>query len=183
MNEKHVKVFETVLKDLLVFEPEIHSDHRGSFLEIFENSRYSQVIGNQFTFVQDNFSRSYKGVLRGLHFQVNRPQGKLVTVINGVVFDVVVDLRPDSPSYKQIFTIELDSSKGTQLWIPPGMAHGFCVLSDSADFFYKCTEYYAPSLERGVVWNDPELGIEWPVKEPLVSERDKTFPTLNRLLV
>lgn len=176
-----LETFETPIAGLIEIQPKIWGDARGFFLEIFQQEIYS-YIGISESFVQDNFSRSTHGVLRGLHFQVNNPQGKLVTCINGQVLDVVVDLRVDSETFGQHHSVILDSEKRNQLWIPPGFAHGFSVLSEFADFFYKCTDFYAPEDEAGIIWNDPELGIDWKIKSPKVSEKDKKLPSLREVL-
>lgn len=148
-------------------------DARGFFLETFEKKRYQEALDIEFEFVQDNHSRSSRGGLRGLHFQTLNPQGKLVRVVRGEVFDVVVDIRKDSPSYGVWEGVVLSEENKTQFWIPPGLAHGFVVLSDVADFEYKCTDYYNPLNEGCLLWNDPEVGIEWPLDNPLLSEKDK----------
>ena len=176
-----MEVFETPIADLIEIQPKIWSDSRGLFLEMFQQEIYSEV-GIPALFVQDNISRSAHGVLRGLHFQVNRPQGKLVTCINGQVLDVVVDLRVDSKTLGQHYAVILDSEKRNQLWIPPGFAHGFSVLSESADFFYKCTNFYAPEDEAGIIWNDPELAIDWKIKSPKVSEKDMKLQSLREVM-
>ena len=176
-----LEIIETPIKGLIEMQPKIWGDSRGFFLEMFQEEIYSQ-IGISYPFVQDNLSRSARGVLRGLHFQVNNPQGKLVTCINGQVLDVVVDLRVDSETFGQHYSVILDSEKRNQLWIPPGFAHGFSVLSESADFFYKCTNFYAPEDEAGIMWNDPELGIDWKIKSPKVSEKDMKLPSLREVL-
>lgn len=174
-------VHETDLKGLLVIKPQTFGDYRGFFVETFESERYAG-IGIELPFIQDNFSRSGRGVIRGLHFQKTRPQGKLVTCIRGIVLDVVVDLRPDSESLGQIFSIILDSDTLTQLWIPPGFAHGFSVLSESADFLYKCTDYYFSHDEGGILWSDPDLEIDWLVSDPYVSEKDQKWPCLREVI-
>lgn len=176
-----LEIIETPIKGLIEMQPKIWGDSRGFFLEMFQQEIYSR-IGISCPFVQDNLSRSAHGVLRGLHFQVNSPQGKLVTCINGKVLDVVVDLRVDSEAFGQHYSVILDSGKRNQLWIPPGFAHGFSVLSESADFFYKCTDFYAPEDEAGIMWNDPELGIDWKIKSPKVSEKDMKLPSLREVL-
>ena len=176
-----LKTFETPFEGLIEIQPKIWGDSRGFFLEMFQQEFYSES-GISTPFVQDNLSRSVHGVLRGLHFQVNNPQGKLVTCINGQVLDVVVDLRVDSETFGQHYSVILDSEKRNQLWIPPGFAHGFSVLSESADFFYKCTDFYAPEDEAGIIWNDPELGIDWKIKSPNVSEKDMQLPSLREVL-
>jgi len=172
---------ETGLGGLLVIEPQIFDDDRGWFLETFQNERYREV-GIAQVFVQDNLSRSSQGVIRGLHFQKTRPQGKLVTCLRGKVLDVVVDLRVGSETRGQTFSIILDSDQREQLWIPPGFAHGFSVLSESADFFYKCTEYYQPTDEYGILWSDPDLSIDWLVSNPIVSKKDQKLPRLKEVI-
>lgn len=176
-----LEIVETPIAGLIEVRPIIRGDARGFFLEMFQQDLYSE-IGISIPFVQDNFSRSAHGVLRGLHFQANNPQGKLVTCISGRVLDVVVDLRVDSGTFGQHHSMNLDSEKRNQLWIPPGFAHGFSVLSESADFFYKCTDFYAPEDESGIIWNDPELGIDWKIKSPKVSEKDMKLPSLREVL-
>lgn len=174
-------VYEPDLKGLLVIQPQIFCDDRGFFLETFQCERYAE-IGIESPFIQDNVSRSHQCVIRGLHFQKERPQGKLVTCIRGKVLDVVVDLRSESDSLGQSFSIILDSDKRNQLWIPPGFAHGFSVLSESADFFYKCTDYYSPHDEGGILWSDPDLAIDWLVSNPSVSEKDQKLPYLREVI-
>ncbi|KGA24609.1 MULTISPECIES: dTDP-4-dehydrorhamnose 3,5-epimerase [Pectobacterium] len=156
-----------------IIQPKVFGDARGFFLETFEKKRYQQMLNIDVDFVQDNHSRSGKGVLRGLHFQKTKPQGKLVHVVRGEVFDVAVDIRPGSPTYGVWEGVILSEENKTQFWLPPGLAHGFAVLSDIADFEYKCTDYYDPSDEGCLLWNDPEIGIEWPISSPLLSEKDK----------
>jgi len=172
---------ETGIEGLLIIEPKLFRDARGFFLESFQCERYSS-LGLNIPFVQDNFSRSKYGVLRGLHFQKTRPQGKLVTCLNGQILDVVVDLRKDSVTYGQSFSCILESEKKTQLWIPPGFAHGFIVLSETADFFYKCTDYYSPEDETGILWNDPDLNIDWLIDHPIISDKDLSLPSLREIL-
>jgi len=153
-------------------EPDVFGDDRGFFLESF-NEREMRNIGIDAHFVQDNHSRSQRNVLRGLHYQLSQPQGKLVRVVSGKVFDVAVDLRRDSPAFGKWVGVELSAENKRIFWLPPGMAHGFVVLSDSADFLYKATEYYAPKSERTILWNDPDLGIEWPhAGQPILSAKD-----------
>lgn len=176
-----MKVMETVLPGVLIIEPKVFGDHRGFFLETFQAERYREA-GIRLPFVQDNHSRSGQGVLRGLHFQRSRPQGKLVSVSRGAVYDVAVDINPDSPTCGRFVGIELNDENHRQLWIPPGYAHGFCVLSEIADFQYKCTDYYAPEDEGGLLWNDPAIGIPWPVENPKLSAKDQINPTLEQLL-
>ena len=176
-----MKVIETKLPGVLIIEPQVFGDARGFFLETFHKERYSKfgIPGNHLEFVQDNHSRSRKGVLRGLHFQLKNPQGKLVSAGTGSVFDVAADVNPDSPTYGQWVGVELSEENHRQLWIPPGYAHGFCVLSDVADFQYKCTALYHPQSDSGVAWNDPDLNIQWPVDHPLLSEKDMALPMLR----
>ena len=157
---------------VLVIKPETFEDNRGFFLESFNEDKYAKE-GIEYNFVQDNHSRSSKGVLRGLHFQKTKPQGKLVRVIRGMVYDVAVDIRLDSPTYGQWESVILSEENKTQFWIPPGFAHGFLVLSEIADFVYKCTDYYEPSDEHSLLWNDPDLNISWPIEEPKLSRQDK----------
>lgn len=176
-----MKVIETALPGVLIIEPKVFGDQRGFFLETFQAERYHEA-GITLPFVQDNHSRSQHGVLRGLHFQRLRPQGKLVSVSRGSVYDVAVDINPESPTCGQFVGVELNDDNHRQFWVPPGYAHGFCVLSDSADFQYKCTDLYYPEDEGGVIWNDPEINIPWPVKSPKLSAKDKSNPTLQQLL-
>jgi len=169
-----MKTTPTKIPDVLVIEPKFFSDSRGFFLEAFSQARY-QEIGIHLPFIQDNLSGSKRGVLRGLHYQIKHPQGKLVSVIKGEVFDVVVDLRKGSRWFGQHVSIVLSEQNRHQLWIPPGFAHGFYVLSDWAEFLYKVTDIYAPDWERTIKWNDPALNISWPILEgsrPIVSEKD-----------
>ena len=175
-----MKVMETQLAGVLIIEPKVFGDARGFFKETFQAERYREA-GIEYTFVQDNYSRSQKGVLRGLHFQITKPQGKLVSCPKGAVFDVAVDIDPESTTYGQYVGVELTEENHKQLWMPPGYAHGFCVLSETADFQYKCTNYYDPSDEGGVIWNDPDVAIEWPVAHPSLSSKDALLPTLAEL--
>lgn len=172
-----MKVNRTKLDGVLVLQPKIYKDERGFFLESFNKDKYVKA-GINFDFVQDNHSRSSKGVLRGLHFQVNKPQGKLVSCTSGKVLDVVVDINPDSETFCEYISVELSSENGKQLWVPPGYAHGFYVLSELADFCYKCTSYYDPEDDSGIMWNDPKIGIYWPARNPILSDKDK-----NNLLI
>jgi len=172
-----ITVKETELPGVLVVQPRVFTDDRGFFLETHQAVRY-EAAGIVGTFVQDNFSRSRRGTLRGLHFQEPKAQGKLVQVLRGTVFDVVVDVRRGSPTFGRWFGMELSGDVPQQIWIPPGFAHGFCVTSDVADFHYKCTAFYAPDAERSIRWNDPALGIAWPVPEPLLSAKDAAAPLL-----
>ncbi|MFJ2331017.1 dTDP-4-dehydrorhamnose 3,5-epimerase [Pseudomonas helleri] len=176
-----MNVIETALAGVLIIEPKVFGDQRGFFLEGFQTERYRDA-GITLPFVQDNHSRSQHGVLRGLHFQRTRPQGKLVSVSRGSVYDVAVDINPESPTCGQFVGIELNDENHRQLWIPPGYAHGFCVLSETADFHYKCTDLYYPEDEGGLIWNDPEVNIPWPVDAPKLSAKDQCNPTLLQLL-
>ena len=175
-----MKITQTQLPGVTLIQSEIHGDARGFFTETYQSQRYREG-GIDATFVQDNLSRSERGVLRGLHFQVEKPQGKLVSCPRGSVFDVAVDVDPSSSTFKQYVAVELNEENHLQMWIPPGYAHGFCVLSEVADFHYKCTEFYQPSLERGVFWNDPDIGIRWPVTSPTLSAKDGALPRLAEL--
>lgn len=173
-----MKIQKTNLKDVFVIKPSVFRDERGFFLETYNKDRYKE-FGIPNTFVQDNHSRSTKGVLRGLHFQINNPQGKLVSCPRGSVFDVAVDIDPNSSNYGEYFAIELSEQNKYQLWIPPGYAHGFYVLSDIADFHYKCTDYYFSEDQGGIIWNDNLINIEWPSKNPILSEKDSRNPSLE----
>jgi dTDP-4-dehydrorhamnose 3,5-epimerase len=173
-----VNVTELELPGVLLLEPKVYGDERGFFLETWQARRYAEA-GVPERFVQDNLSRSGKNVLRGLHYQIRRPQGKLVSVIEGEVFDVAADVDPGSETFGRWLGARLSGDNKRQLYVPPGYAHGFCVLSDSTFFIYKCTDYYAPDLERGVRWDDPRLAIDWPVDTPIVNERDAGWPTLE----
>ncbi len=174
-----MKVNKTNLEGVLHIEPKVFGDARGFFLETYNKERYMAAGFPDIEFVQDNHSRSSRGVLRGLHFQVNHPQGKLVQVTSGSVFDVAVDIRLDSPTFGQWYGSVLSEENHHQLWVPPKFAHGFCVLSESADFLYKCTDYYRPDDESGLLWNDAEVGINWPLKEPLLSDKDRALLPLS----
>jgi len=177
-----VRVTPTQLPEVLLVEPRVFGDARGFFVETFHTERYS-AGGIRGPFVQDNLSRSVQRTLRGLHFQEPRPQGKLVQVFRGAVWDVAVDVRRGSPTFGAWLGMELSDENHRQLWIPPGFAHGFCVLSEMADFSYKCTEFYAPDAERCVRWDDPALGIRWPVHSPVLSEKDRFAPLLSEAAV
>ena len=169
-----MRIEQTSLPGVLVIEPEIFTDERGFFLESFNEQRFAEH-GLPTQFRQDNHSRSTKGVLRGLHYQRRRPQGKLVSVISGRIFDVAVDVRQDSPTFGHWHGMTLSGDEPRYLWVPPGFAHGLCVLSEEADVVYKCTELYAPHDEAGIRWNDPVLGIEWPIDAPILSTKDRSF--------
>ncbi len=173
-----MRVIETTLPGVLTVEPQVFEDYRGWFIETFHAQRYEE-LGIASTFLQDNWSHSVKNTLRGLHFQEPRSQGKLIQVVVGSVFDVVVDVRRNSPSFGKWLSIELSDQNHQQLWVPRGFAHGFCVLSEVADVHYKCTDVYVPDADRGIIWNDPDLNIPWPVKEPILSKKDRTHPRLR----
>ena len=168
-----MKVTRTEIPDVVIIEPQVFGDARGFFLESWNDQAFREATGVQLPFVQDNQSRSARGVLRGLHYQLEQPQGKLVRVVNGSVFDVAVDLRKSSETFGRWVGIELSAEGFQQLWIPPGFGHGFLVLSESADFLYKTTDYYAPKHERCIAWNDPDIGIQWPAGlSPQLSAKD-----------
>jgi dTDP-4-dehydrorhamnose 3,5-epimerase len=177
-----VLIEQTDLAQLLVLTPRYFRDERGFFVESYNKRAFSEAAGADFDFVQDNHSRSTRGVLRGLHYQLPpRPQGKLVRVAHGEIFDVAVDLRRASPTFGRWFGIALSAEKGNQLWIPPGFAHGFLTLSETADVLYKASEYYAPDCERAVAWDDPTIAIDWPLGgPPTLSAKDAEAPTLAR---
>ncbi|CAN5444175.1 dTDP-4-dehydrorhamnose 3,5-epimerase [soil metagenome] len=157
-----MKATPTAIPEVIVIEPKVFGDARGFFYESFNGKAFDEAVGRQVEFVQDNHSRSTKGVLRGLHYQIQQPQGKLVRVVRGAVFDVAVDIRKASPTFGKWVGVELTEDNHKQLWVPPGFAHGFLVLSETADFLYKTTDYYAPAHERCIVWDDKDIGIEWP---------------------
>ena len=171
----------TRLPEVLVVEPKVFGDERGFFLESFNQAAFREATGVTLDFVQDNHSRSAHGVLRGLHYQIRQPQGKLVRVVSGRVFDVAVDMRRSSPRLGQWVGVELSAANHRQLWVPPGFAHGFVVLSESADFLYKTTDYYAPQFERALAWNDARVAIDWPLGElrqaPALSAKDAAAPS------
>lgn len=173
-----MKVLPTSLPGVLILEPEMFADNRGDLMEAYSMRRYLQLAGIDLPFVQDNVSRSHRSVLRGLHFQRKKPQGKLIQVLAGSIFDVVADINPQSRNYGSHTTTELSADNHRQLWIPPGYAHGFCVTSDTAIVHYKCTEYYDPEDQAGVAWNCPRLGIPWPVKTPVLSDKDRLLQSL-----
>ncbi|MDD2874891.1 MAG: dTDP-4-dehydrorhamnose 3,5-epimerase, partial [Azoarcus sp.] len=169
-----MKVTQTAIPEVLILEPKVFGDSRGFFMESFNARTFREVTGLDVDFVQDNHSRSGRGVLRGLHYQLQQPQGKLVRVVRGAVHDVAVDVRRSSPTFGQWVGAELSEDNNRQFWVPPGFAHGFVVLSESADFLYKTTDYYAPQHERCIMWNDPAIGIDWHVDgEPLLSTKDR----------
>ena len=173
-----MNVIKTKLDGCVIIEPKVFGDERGFFLETFQAERYTSEAGITLPFVQDNHSRSSKSVLRGLHFQKTKPQGKLVRVVRGQVYDVAVDIRKGSPTYGQWEGVILSEENKTQLWVPPGFAHGFVVLSDTADFEYKCTDYYDPSDEGSILWNDSDLDIPWPIDNPILSNKDASADRL-----
>ncbi len=175
-----MKVTPTELPDVLLIEPDVFGDQRGFFMETWNRRRYAQA-GLEVDFVQDNLSLSRQGILRGLHYQWPQPQGKLVQVLKGAVFDVAVDIRKGSPTFGRWVGFELSADNHRQLYIPEGFAHGFCVLSETALFAYKCTDFYNPDTERSLLWNDPDLGIAWPVAEPLLSDKDRQGRRLKDL--
>jgi dTDP-4-dehydrorhamnose 3,5-epimerase len=175
-----MKSISTAIADVFILEPKVYGDTRGFFFESFNTRAFAEATGLDVQFVQDNHSRSAKGVLRGLHYQVQHPQGKLVRVVRGSVFDVAVDIRKASPTFGKWVGVELTEDNHRQLWVPPGLAHGFLVTSESADFLYKTTDYYAPEHERCLAWNDPDIAIEWPLEgAPQLSAKDQ----LGKLLV
>lgn len=169
-----MKVIPTAIPDVLIIEPQVFGDERGFFMESFNERRFAELTGVKTDFVQDNHSRSAKNVLRGLHYQIQQPQGKLVRVVSGEVFDVAVDIRKSSPTFGKWVGVSLSAENKRQLWIPEGFAHAFVVTSESADFLYKTTDYWAPEHERSILWNDPAIGIEWPLDvKPLLSAKDQ----------
>ncbi|MFM0248070.1 dTDP-4-dehydrorhamnose 3,5-epimerase [Paraburkholderia sediminicola] len=175
-----IQVIATALPEVKVIEPKVFGDARGSFFESFNAQKFAEQVGSDVVFVQDNHSRSAKGVLRGLHYQIHHTQGKLVRVVEGEVFDVAVDIRKSSPNFGKWVGVTLSVKNHRQLWVPPGFAHGFVVLSDSAQFLYKTTDYWFPEYERSIVWNDPEIGIEWPIDfEPLLAAKDAVGKRLS----
>ncbi len=175
-----IKFTTTALPGVTIIEPQIFPDERGYFFETFQAERYHSQ-GLPVKFVQDNFSHSKKDVVRGLHYQLERPQGKLVNVLSGRILDIIVDIRLDSPTFGQHVAIELDDKSHKQIYIPPGFAHGFCALSDNANVLYKCTDFYHKPSERGIIWNDPELNLPWPVKTPILSPKDLVFSKLSEM--
>jgi dTDP-4-dehydrorhamnose 3,5-epimerase len=169
-----MKIIPTTISDVLIIEPNVFGDERGFFFESFNERRFSELTGREVDFVQDNHSRSVKNVLRGLHYQIQSPQAKLVRVVQGAVFDVAVDIRKSSPTFGQYVGLELSAENKRMMWIPEGFAHGFVVISDTAEFLYKTTDYWAPEFERSIAWNDPAVGIHWPIQgEPALSAKDQ----------
>jgi dTDP-4-dehydrorhamnose 3,5-epimerase len=177
-----MKLIPTSLPGVSIIEPRVFRDERGFFLETYHAQRYREA-GLDVAFVQDNHSRSTRGTLRGLHWQAERPQGKLVRVLVGEIYDVAVDIRPDSPTFGKWVGFTLSADNFRQAWIPPGFAHGFCVTSEVAEVEYKCTDFYDPPSERGLIWNDPEVAIAWPIQDPILSPRDRQHPGLATLAV
>lgn len=176
-----MNVIPTPIPGVLILQPRVFGDERGFFMESFNAREFEALTGQKRSFVQDNHSRSQKGVLRGLHYQIGKPQGKLVRVVVGEVFDVVVDIRRSSPTFGKWEGIRLSAENKQMLWVPEGFAHGFLVLSESADFLYKTTDYYAPECERSILWNDPEIGVDWPlVTGPVLSAKDSAATTLRQ---
>jgi dTDP-4-dehydrorhamnose 3,5-epimerase len=174
-----LNLIHTAIPDVLIIEPKVFGDKRGFFFESFNRRQFSSLIGRDLDFVQDNHSRSEKNVLRGLHFQIQQAQGKLVRVIQGAVFDVAVDIRKSSPTFGQHVAVELSAENQRMLWVPEGFAHGFLVTSATAEFLYKTTDYYAPEFERSIAWNDPALAIAWPIEgAPSLSAKDQQAPLL-----
>ena len=173
-----MKISHSKLKGCVIIEPRVFGDDRGFFLETFQAARYKQEAGIDLPFVQDNHSRSARGVLRGLHFQKTKPQGKLVRVVRGEVYDVAVDIRKGSATFGEWEGVILSEENKRQFWVPPGFAHGFVVLSDTADFEYKCTDYYDPSDEGSILWSDPDLDIPWPIANPVLSTKDESAKRL-----
>ena len=169
-----MKFTPTAIPEVLLIEPKVFGDSRGFFMETWQQKEFNEQV-SEYSFVQDNHSKSSKGILRGLHYQLQQSQGKLVRVVQGSVFDVAVDMRKSSPTFGQWVGYELSAENNRMLWVPPGFAHGFYVMSDTAEFVYKCTDYYAPEFERSLAWDDPTVGIEWPIESgetPLLSEKD-----------
>ncbi len=174
-----MKIIKTPLPGVLVIEPQVFGDKRGFFLETFRDDIFKEA-GIEEKFVQDNHSRSPRGILRGLHYQLIQTQGKLVRVAQGEVFDVAVDIRKNSPTFGKWYGKILDSEKMHMMYVPPGFAHGFVALSKTADFIYKCTDYYHPQSEQGILWNDPEIGIKWPISDVVLSDKDVKNPVLDQ---
>lgn len=175
-----MNIITTFIKGILIIEPKTFTDKRGFFMETYNQRKYFES-GIKTKFVQDNLSCSFKNTVRGLHFQIRHPQAKLVQVISGKIFDVAVDLRPGSLTFGRWIGTHLSDENRRQMFIPEGFAHGFCVLSKIAHFYYKCSDFYAPDDEGGIIWSDPDIGIEWPVTNPVISEKDKQYPNLSDL--
>jgi dTDP-4-dehydrorhamnose 3,5-epimerase len=175
-----MKVISSSLKDVLLIEPSVFEDKRGFFMETYQKEIYRE-LGIESDFVQDNLSFSVRGTLRGLHYQLPHAQAKLVQVITGEIFDVTVDIRRDSPTFGQWKGFRLSDKNKRQVYIPEGFAHGFCVLSEIAIFTYKCSDFYSPDCERGIIWSDPDIGIDWPVDNPVLSEKDRNYDYLKNI--
>ena len=175
-----MKISSMKIPEVLLIEPDVFGDNRGFFMESWHRKKYADA-GLDVDFVQDNHSRSSRGVLRGLHYQLEQPQGKLVRAVTGAVFDVAVDIRRGSPTFGQWVGVELSEENQHQLYVPPGFAHGFCVLSATADFLYKCTDFYAPEYEHGILWNDPVIGIDWPGRDFMISTKDANNELLSEM--
>lgn len=179
-----MNVIKTAIPEVLIIEPKVFGDDRGFFFESFNQAQFEEAVGRKVSFVQDNHSKSVKNVLRGLHYQIQKPQGKLVRVVQGAVLDVAVDIRKSSPTFGQHVAIELSSENKRQLWVPEGFAHGFLVISDTAEFLYKTTDYYAPQFERCIIWNDKTLAISWPDSlTPLLSNKDLMGKSFDQEMV
>jgi dTDP-4-dehydrorhamnose 3,5-epimerase len=176
-----MRFIDTPLEGIIVIEPDVYEDARGFFMELYHTDKYAKV-GLPSRFVQDNFAKSVYGALRGLHYQRRHPQGKLVTAMEGTIFDVAVDIRQESPSFGQWYGVELSAENKRQVYIPPGFAHGYCVLSKTASVVYKCTDFYVPDDERGIIWNDPGVNVSWPISAPLLSSKDQLYGTLAQSL-
>ncbi len=176
-----MKFIETALAGVILVEPDVHEDPRGFFMETYHAKKYAEG-GIPGPFVQDNYSWSVRGTLRGLHYQLANPQGKLVCVFAGAVFDVAVDIRQGSPTFGRWIGVELSAANKRQLYVPAGFAHGFCVLSETAGMVYKCTDFYNPQGERGIIWNDPDIGIAWPITAPLLSAKDAGYKRLADMM-
>jgi dTDP-4-dehydrorhamnose 3,5-epimerase len=176
-----LNIIATSIPDVLIIEPKVFGDERGFFFESFNSRQFNEVVGRDVQFVQDNHSRSARNVLRGLHYQIQQPQGKLVRAVQGTVFDVAVDIRKSSPTFGQHVGVELSAGNKRMLWIPEGFAHGFVVLSETAEFLYKTTDYWAPEFERSIAWNDPAIGIQWPIDgAPSLSAKDQAGKPLEQ---
>lgn len=177
-----MKITSTAIPDVLIIEPKVFGDARGFFYESFNQKAFNEATGTDYQFVQDNHSRSAKGVLRGLHYQIRQPQGKLVRVVRGAVFDVAVDIRRGSPTFSKWVAVDLNEDNNRQLWVPPGFAHAFLALTDSVDLLYKSTDYYVPQHERCIAWDDPSIAIKWPtlIAKPLLSVKDRGGMSLTR---
>ena len=175
-------IIETSLDGVFLVKLDCYRDERGFFLETYQLKKYS-TIGIDDSFVQENHSRSYKGVLRGLHFQIKRPQSQIVTVMNGRIYYIVVDLRAESSTFGKHYGVELDDKEIRQIWVTEGFAHGYCVLSEQVDLHYKVSRFYDPSDEGGVLWNDPDLGINWPLERPIIKKRDAEYPRIKDLTI